>query len=156
MANTSPTILYEGGVKLEKSNTHEVYDEKLGVSRLYTDKNELLILIASGYSSTWSANPINLLMDARVIWFFYDTYIIPCECGCNGFVRNRKVDEAPMQTFLEGLGYHDVYLRGFQNLAIEIVPPNKKFRVIKPDGLDDYEGYSSLEIFYNDDDLFTS
>ena len=129
MSNTSPTKLYEGGMKLEKSNTREVYDEELGVSRLYTDKGELLILIASGYSSTWSANPVSLRMDARVIWFFYNTYIIPCECGCNGFMRNRKVDEAPMKAFLKGLGFRHVYLRGFQNLAIEIVPPNKKFRI---------------------------
>ena len=154
MSNTSSVKLYEGGMKLVKDNLREVYDEELGFSRLYTEKGELLILITSARGcSWWNANPnspmINLMMDARIVWFFYETYIIPCECGCNGFVRNWKVDEAPMKAFLEGLGLYDIDLGGLPNLAIEAVPPNKKFRVTESNGLE-------CLVIYNDDDWFSS
>ena len=145
----------EPGLTLEEVPVHEEYNETLGFSRLYTDKGELLVLISSGFGSSWSADCYakkdltrHLLMDARIVRFFYDTYIKPLvgkqrPCHGCGLVCSCRVDEAPMQQFLEELGFPDVYLGCLKNLTIETVPPNTKFRVTE------YDGSESL-IFYSE------
>ena len=143
---------FRNGVTLEKVAVHEVYNENLGFSRLYTDKNELLVLVTNGYGAPWSTlsnSPINLLMDARIVQFFYDTYIARLfdeqrSCWMCGIICECKVDEAPMQTFLAGLGFQNIYLRGLSNLAIETVPAGKKFRVTE------YDGCESVVIYTED------
>jgi hypothetical protein len=140
------------GVVFEEQKVREVFSERLGFSRLYTEDDRLLILITNGYGASWSVDPFpvnkkdidigrHLLMDARIVGFFYETYITPlmdkpraCK-GC-GYVCSCSVPEEPMRDFLEGLGFSDVYLGGLQSLQIASIPAKKKFRVIERDGLE--------------------
>lgn len=142
---------------MEEVPVHEVYDEALGFSRLYTEKGELLVLISGGCGTTWTANQFNgkdvrrrMLMDARIVRFYYDTYLAPLmgdsrPYGERGRATLRSMDVAPMQQFLEDLGFADIHLGGVYNLAIEIVPPNTRFRVAE------YDWRESL-VFYREQD----
>jgi hypothetical protein len=156
-----PRINYDAqNLTLEKVPVQEVYNEKLGFSRLYTDKEELLVLVSGGYGSAWSSDLITnkdlasrLLMDSRIVRFFYDTYIAPligkqrtCRCG---MICVCEVDEEPMKEFLEQLGFKDIYLGGLRNVSIQTVPANKKFRVTE------YDGCETL-LFYHEESWHTS
>ena len=132
------------GLILDKVPVHEVYNERLGFSRLYNDKEELLVLVCR-WGGQWSVETKetvarHLLMDARIVKFFYDTYIVPLiekprSCGCGGNLTCRCYpDEAPMKKFLEKLGLLPVYLGGLRDLEIVTVPSNKQFRVESYDG----------------------
>ena len=105
---------YERDVTREVVHLHELHDEHLGFKRLYTDKDELLVLVTTGYGSPWSADSCgcptqvirnHLLMDACIVKFFYDTYIAPLVAEprkCRyGLVCSCSVDEAPMRQFLD-------------------------------------------------------
>ena len=138
----------------ENVAVHEEYSEALGFSRLYTADGRLLVLVTNSYGAGWSTNAgisaDNLLMDARIVRFFYETYVSPRLVKLDSReVRFWKLDEAPMKAFLEQLGFEYVYLGGLSNLDIEFVPPNSKFRVTEYDGLESI-------VIYNPEKWFTS
>jgi len=132
------------GLNLEEVPVQELQSEKLGFCRLYSNRGELLVLVTNGYGSAWSASlspkiAPHLLMDARVVAFFYQNYIVPLQteqrkCKCRGFLCGCSLDEAPMRTFLESLGFEDIYLGGLNNLSIKFIPGDKKFQVREYDG----------------------
>ena len=143
---------------LEEVLVHEVKNETLGFSRLYTNDGDgngkLIVLTTNYYGSGWSTeirtnHSKQLLMDARIVRFFYKTYIVPlhtkprtCECG---LVCGCSVDQEPMRKFLKELGIETEFLPSLgslKNLSIEFVPPNKKFRVSAYDGLESIEVYN--------------
>lgn len=162
---------YAPDVTREDVPVREFHDKDLGFKRLYTDNDELLVLLAAGYGSPWSAESCgcptkvirnHLLMDAHIVKFFYDTYIAPLaaeprKCRC-GMVCSCTVDEAPMRQFLvdyfKSLGFEEkhaqhIYLGGLRNLQIAVVPVGKKFRVTE------YDGMESL-MFYNPESWHSS
>ena len=162
---------YAPDVIREDVHVREFHDSFSGVKRLYTDKGELLVLLATGYGSPWSAKSCgcptkdirnHLLMDARIVKFFYDTYIAPLaaeprKCKC-GMVCSCGVDEAPMRQFLNDyfkmLGFEEehtqrIYLGGLRSLQIAVVPADKKFQVTE------YDGMESL-MFYNPESWHSS
>ena len=140
-------------IVLEEVGVHEVYNESLGFSRLYTDKGDLLVLVSVGYGSGWSTDPYmhknvsrRLLMDSRIVRFFYDTYIAPLigkprSCGCCSLLCQCRPDKAPMEKLLKELGLPDVDLGGLRDLEIQSVPANKQFRV------QSYDGAESITLF---------
>jgi hypothetical protein len=113
--------------KLE--NLHEVYDEKLGFSRLYTNDDKLVVLVSDDYGTGWcTENPKygkQLLMDARIIRFYWDTYL-----------KNeaKDVDITPLQDFLASLGIQGVCVDKNNLPLIDFVFKGCRFRVNGCDG----------------------
>jgi len=134
---------YSNLERLEEVAVTEVYDKTLGFSRLYTAKGELLILATCYYGEGWSTCSTDyvkyLLMDSRIVLFFYNTYIQPLfgkarTCGCRSYACRCKVDEKPMADFLESIPITPAYLGGLKHLEISFVPPKTRFRVFEKDG----------------------
>ena len=117
--------------EINGERVHEVYDEKLGFSRLYTDTNDFLVLIAPGYGAGWSTWNVDdsekLLMDSRIVRFYHDTYL-----------KNNTNKVEPFQEFLDSLGIHNVYITTLtplkRYLQIEKIPSGTRFQVHEYDG----------------------
>lgn len=144
------------GITTKEEKVKEVYDEKLGFSRLYIKGGKLggylLVLIADDYGAGWSTNSAgkyaqHLLMDSRVVLFFYKTYIAPLQldCECDTLQCVCDVSESPMRDFLKSIGLDTscINLAGISKLKIGFVPPNKTFCI------QEYDGYESI-IFPNE------
>ena len=125
--------------QINGQRVHEVYDEKLGFSRLYTDADDLLVLIAPNYGAGWSTwtggdDSEKLLTDSRIIRFYHDTYL-----------KTKTREVGPFQEFLESLGIHNVYITTLRPLKdyleIERIPKGTRFRV------DEYDGSESIVYF---------
>jgi hypothetical protein len=137
----------EPHLSLKEKKVHEVFDDKLGFSRLYTEDGELLILVAGYYGAPWSLwnkKPISqqLRMDARIVKFFYNTYIAPLigkkrSCSGCGFLCSCRVPEEPMQAFLATVGLEDVDTSGLRHLQIHVIPPATKFKVMDNSGTEE-------------------
>lgn len=147
------------GLLLEEVLVHEAKNEKLGFSRLYTTDGKIAVLVTNDYGSGWSTEICDgklkqqLLMDARIVGLFYETYIVPghtkprtCECR---LVCSCSVNAEPMQEFLATLGIEIDFLCSLNNLSIEFVKPNAMFRVSAYDGLETI-------IYYNKNDWYES
>lgn len=120
----------------------EVYDEKLGFSKFYTSKDELVILVSPGYGGGWSSwagrkHSERILMDASIIRFFYDNYVM----NANQNWRKEPNNVDAMKKFLEKNGITDIFMGGLYQLKLEFIPKGKIFRI------KEYDGYESVEYF---------
>ena len=93
-------------------------------------------------------------MDARVVRFFYNTYIAPLvenprTCMCAELTCTCRMDEKPMKEFLDSIGLENVYMGGFFGLVIELVEPNERFQI------SEYDGAESVD-YYRDEDWYFS
>jgi hypothetical protein len=123
-------------IKLGDVSVEEVYDEAFGFSRLYTKDGDLLVLITADYGLGWSTfspgHSNQLLMDARIIRFFYNTYLQN--------LRSRRVkdEEKPFLEFLQSLGIHDTLVTTIQPiskfLTIKCIPNGAQFKIHEYDG----------------------
>jgi hypothetical protein len=126
--------------EINGQRVREVYDEKLGFSRLYTDTDdELLVLIAPNFGAGWSTwnggdDSEKLLADSRIIRFYHDTYL-----------KTKTREVGPFQEFLESLGIYNVYITTLRPLKdylkIHQIPKGSRFRV------DEYDGSETIVYF---------
>lgn len=94
------------------------------VEKLYDEVGNLAVLISTGYGAGWSTwNQRELAYDKRVIekWLSEPT-------------------EDEMKEYLESIGYHDVYMGGYENLYIVWIPPHT---VVK---IEEYDGFESIDV----------
>lgn len=100
----------------------------MDIMEKYERDGNVAILISIGYGAGWSTwGPwVNrsLAYDKRIVEAFIS-----------------GISKEDMSEFLETLGYHDVYMGGFDNLEIEWVPKGTLFRI------EEYDGHESIEVF---------
>lgn len=122
------------------SSVTEVTDPELGFPRMYDKKGNLLILRSNSFGKGWSTgvrdeNSRMMLMDARIIRFFYEKYIVS---GAQGRLSHDEstVGYAPMREFLTSLGIKGESLNALRRLVIDGVPKGKPFMMVVCDGME--------------------
>jgi hypothetical protein len=105
----------------------EVYDNELGFSRLYTDNDMLVVLIADDYGTGWCTENTKygkqLLMDSRIIRFYWDTYLK------DEGIPATDADTTPLKEFLASLGIQGVCVDEHNLPLIDFVSKGSRFRV---------------------------
>lgn len=90
------------------------------------------VLISPGYGAGWSTwNGKELATDKRIIEAF--------ESGMN---------EDEMSEYLKELGYENVFMGGYSNCEIAIVPKGSRFII------EEYDGYESILILGENNTLY--
>lgn len=91
---------------------------------LMVEDGAVALLISHGWGAGWSTwNDPRLAYDKRVIEYF-DSH--PPK------LSNKELDEA--LNFIEGLGYRDVYMGGYNKIVKEYVKVGESFRIDEYDG----------------------
>ena len=119
--------------------------DKNGVE-LYVKRGKIGILVSPGYGAGWSTwNQKELAYDKRVVdyWLAHkdDEDFM---ANVDSFSENDDKEE--VAAFFESLGYHSVYLGGFNQIVMRYVKPGVKWKI------SEYDGWESLET-ENDDDF---
>lgn len=97
----------------------------MGNVEKYEKDGKIAVLVSIGFGAGWSTwGNRALAYDKRIVQAF-----IP------------GISKEDMSELLETLGYHDVYMGGFDNLEIEWVPKGTLFRI------EEYDGHESIEVF---------
>jgi hypothetical protein len=120
-------------MQISKDDLEDVYDENLGFSKCYTKGGSLVILLSTDYGKGWSTDcyskkdALQLMMDARIIRFFIDTYDDDC-------YKTRHVK--PMKTFVESLNFKDTefFIGGLRSLELVLIDKGVKFKIDSYDG----------------------
>lgn len=127
-------------------NVYEVYDEALEFPCLYNSAGERLILVSrgkegwddkkQGCSYGWSsicnrANSQQMLMDARIIRFFCNNFVMTGRQGG----EDLTVEECePLTSFLKTVGIVNEYVGSAPSLLLMSVPHEQEFDLINFEG----------------------
>ena len=102
------------------------------VERYYNEKNEMGILISSGFGAGWGTwyEKQEIAYDKRIV----EKWI------------NEKPSGEEMKVFLESLGYKDVYMGGYDSLVLWFVPKGTTFCIQEYDGAEGVFTYEDLQL----------
>ena len=99
-------------------------ENKDTVERYYNENNELGVLYSPDYGSGWSSwNSPELAYDKRIVEYWL----------------NKHPNAQKMKMHLERIGYHDVWMGGYNDLKIAWIPKGTIFYI------DEYDGSESIE-----------
>lgn len=121
------------------SDVVEVYDSKEGELDfpIFRDRNdELLVLHCDpgnptptfGWSTCAGVHAKRMLMDARIIRFFYENYVAT---GKLSQFSSGDDWEKPMRSFLASIGIASPLLEGLRYLVITRIPPRRTFTLLR-------------------------
>lgn len=125
-------------------NTYTKKHLRNDIELSYTDDGLIEILISPGYGagwSTWNNNSINLAVDKRIIDYFKKNGTGASKKRCLLETPEYKEFKNDLKTFLESIGYKDVYCGGWKDIVVKTVKPNCKFRIYEYDGLEELITY---------------
>lgn len=116
---------YENSSDEQEGITKRYYNEnKDKVERYYNKKNELGVLYSPAYGYGWSScDSPELAYDKRIVEYWL----------------NKHPNAQKMKMHLERIGYHDVWMGGYNDLKIAWIPKGTMFYVRE------YDGYESVE-----------
>lgn len=100
------------------------------------------VLVSGGYGagwSTWNEYGLDLATDKRIIEYFLNNFE---DKVCDSYEEEEK-DEKKMKSFLESIGYKNVYCGGLDGLRLELVEKGSSIKI------DEYDGFESLKIGYS-------
>lgn len=103
----------------------QYYNEnKDTVERYYNENNELGVLYSPDYGSGWSSwNSPELAYDKRIVEYWL----------------NKHPNAQKMKMHLERIGYHDVWMGGYNDLKIAWIPKGTMFYIHEYDGSESIE-----------------
>lgn len=115
-------------------NTYTAYDSE-GFPKMYTLNDELIVLVSLGPKGDWDKekygfqygwstvchrkNARQLLMDARIIKYVYEKFIVPDRRNVDLLSEHECV---PVRDFFESLGIENEYVGTIASLDIVNVP----------------------------------
>lgn len=116
---------YENSSDEQEGITKQYCNEnKDTVERYYNENNELGVLYSPDYGYGWSSwNCPELAYDKRIVDYWL----------------NKHPNAQKMKMYLERIGYHDVWMGGYNDLKIAWIPKGTMFYVRE------YDGYESVE-----------
>ena len=131
-------------------NTYTKQHLRDDIELSYTDNGEIEILISPGFGagwSTWNDNSISLAVDKRIIDYFKKngTGVEKTNRLSKEFGNQSEEFRNQLKEFLKSIGYNNVYTGGWEDIVIETIKPNCKFRI------DEYDGSEELISYPNDE-----
>ena len=94
------------------------------VEKYYNENDELGVLYSPGFGAGWSTwNCDELAYDKRIVEYWL----------------NENPTYEQLSEFLESIGYHDVYMGGYNSLEISWIPRGTMFYV------HEYDGHETVE-----------
>jgi hypothetical protein len=98
------------------------------VEKYYNEKNELGVLISSGYGAGWSTwNEEEIAYDKRIIEMWL-----------------KGATSSEMCNYIESLGYRKPYMGGYYNLSLKFVPHGTLFCIQEYDGAESIETIETM------------
>ena len=100
----------------------------------YIKDGQVGVLVSGGYGAGWSTwsyeNGLNLALDKRIIEYWLE--------------NKSTLSESKMKSFLESIGYKNVYCGGLGGLYLEMVDEGSCIKI------NEYDGSESLEVGYSE------
>lgn len=110
-----------------------------------TSNNETFVLYSPGFGGGWSTwnyrfcSKEQLIFDTRIIDYITD---IKTKIRLDSLSRYMIEDDVEIKKLMEIVfGNNDIYLGGFQQLTVALIPIGTMFRI------NEYDGSESIEIF---------
>jgi len=119
------------------SDVIEVLEPETADFPIFRDRNgELLVLHCDpgnptptfGWSTCAGVHAKRMLMDARIVRFFYENYVV------NGKLYDFRLGddwEKPMRSFLGSIGIISPLLEGLRHLVITQIPAGRTFTLLR-------------------------